>query len=137
MAKQINDHPLDICFSNCRLSNLNIRTTEFFVNNCITEVVNTLSCEHEDICKMWHKKIQEIREDNVYDFWMNLQEKENPTFVEELLINYHILFTMIGEVCVEESKQHRTSALAIEDIRQHLNKMPNPQTIFERRKRND
>lgn len=90
-----------------------------------------------DVKENKRKKIQEISEDNVYDFWMNLQEKENPTFTEKLLINYHILFAMIGEVCVEESKQHRTSALAIEDIRQHLNKMPNPQTIFERRKRNE
>lgn len=57
-----------------------------------------------------------------YELLFELYRKQNKTQIEEMLLRYDKILTIITEILVDESKKHRTSEKAIEDIREYLNK---------------
>jgi len=59
MSKQIADKPASFCPENCTHMSLVIDTDVMYANEKIYQTIITLSCDHEDACKMWADKEQQ------------------------------------------------------------------------------
>ena len=87
MAKQIADRPNEFCIPTCPYMTLAVKSDILYANEVPYVIENFMSCENENVCKMWHEREELTKYPN------------EPIISEDLL-------TMSGERvwCVEKER---------------------------------
>ena len=53
MSIQVNSRPRDFCPAECRFMKLSVDSEIVWGDNKAQTITNIVSCEYEDVCKMW------------------------------------------------------------------------------------
>lgn len=56
MSIQVNSRPRDFCPAECRFMKLSVDSEIAWGDNKAQMITNIVSCEYEDVCKMWAER---------------------------------------------------------------------------------
>ena len=56
MSKIIDERPASFCLPDCPFMDLDVDTQMIYADNSVAHIRTTVSCSHEDVCKMWAER---------------------------------------------------------------------------------
>ena len=56
MSMPIDERPAKFCLRDCPYMSLDVKSDTLYADSEVSQIINTVSCEHEDVCKMWAKR---------------------------------------------------------------------------------
>lgn len=62
MAIRINQKPAPYCLENCPYKDLDIHKTSLYADGEVTKIVDTVSCENENVCRMWYEYYKNLNQ---------------------------------------------------------------------------
>lgn len=80
MSIQVNSRPRDFCPAECRFMKLSVDSEIAWGDNKAQMITNIVSCEYEDVCKMWADREAFIKEPDKEAEWFVMVSQDLDNF---------------------------------------------------------